>query len=550
MSASSKKKLRKEQNAAALTEKQLQEQKEAKKLKAYTTGFLTAIIAIVCIALITICVTTYVNSGIIERNTESVKIGDHTLNAAQFNFYFIDEFQRTYSEWEELYGESASMYIAWEEKFDITKPLNEQKHPSEEGKTYADFFVDLAVDKARETYALYDAAQAAGYTLSDEEKENIDATVQNMEFWGQLYGYSGLKDYVKTVYGKGANEENLREYLTVTGTANAYKAAYKDELTIAAADVEAYNTEHFVDFSSFSYSSLVLLPDDFIEHEDENSHNHTDEEKQAALEKAKEAADDLVATGAATFEDLKKAVTEAGIFDDVLKKVTQHKDILYTKLSPVIGEWLAEEGREAGQLGVIPYTSTSTNEDGEEVEEVVGYYVVLFEGRNDNEVKLVNVRHILAEFKGGTTDSNNEKVYSEDEKAEAKARAEKALKAWTDGEKTEESFAALVKEHSDDDGSVENGGLYENVFPGQMVTAFNDWCFDAERKAGDYEIVETEYGYHVIYFVETTDTTYRNHMIEDILTEEAHEAWCEGLIENTTGTILDPSKLSVDMKAS
>ena len=33
-----------------------------------------------------------------------------------------------------------------------------------------------------------------------------------------------------------------------------------------------------------------------------------------------------------------------------------------------------------------------------------------------------------------------------------------------------------------------------------MVEAFNDWCFDADRKVGDYGIVKTQYGYHIMYF--------------------------------------------------
>ena len=49
MSASAKKKLRKEENAAQLTEKQLKAQKEAKKLKTYTTIFVIAI-AVVLVA--------------------------------------------------------------------------------------------------------------------------------------------------------------------------------------------------------------------------------------------------------------------------------------------------------------------------------------------------------------------------------------------------------------------------------------------------------------------------------------------------------------------
>ena len=65
---------------------------------------------------------------------------------------------------------------------------------------------------------------------------------------------------------------------------------------------------------------------------------------------------------------------------------------------------------------------------------------------------------------------------------------------------TAESFAALANEYSQDPGSNTNGGLYEGVTEGQMVAAFNDWCFDAERKEGDTGIVRTEYGYHVMYF--------------------------------------------------
>jgi len=35
-----------------------------------------------------------------------------------------------------------------------------------------------------------------------------------------------------------------------------------------------------------------------------------------------------------------------------------------------------------------------------------------------------------------------------------------------------------------------------------MVEAFNDWCFDPAREAGDHAIVKTPYGYHIMYFCE------------------------------------------------
>ena len=34
-----------------------------------------------------------------------------------------------------------------------------------------------------------------------------------------------------------------------------------------------------------------------------------------------------------------------------------------------------------------------------------------------------------------------------------------------------------------------------------MVEAFNDWIFAQSRKPGDVDVVETDYGYHVMYFV-------------------------------------------------
>ena len=70
--------------------------------------------------------------------------------------------------------------------------------------------------------------------------------------------------------------------------------------------------------------------------------------------------------------------------------------------------------------------------------------------------------------------------------------------------KTEERFAELANEHSEDEGSNTNGGLYENIYHGQMVQEFNDFCF-ADHKTGDTDIVYGESGsyagYHVIYYV-------------------------------------------------
>ena len=91
------------------------------------------------------------------------------------------------------------------------------------------------------------------------------------------------------------------------------------------------------------------------------------------------------------------------------------------------------------------------------------------------------------------------------------------------GDKTEESFAALANEKSAD-GDGTTGGLYENVYPGQMVDSFEDWCFDASRKTGDTGVVETPYGAHVMYFVQENVPMWQFEVLSN-LKNTAYNEW-------------------------
>lgn len=115
--------------------------------------------------------------------------------------------------------------------------------------------------------------------------------------------------------------------------------------------------------------------------------------------------------------------------------------------------------------------------------------------------KFVDVRHILIQIEGGTTDENGVTTYSDEEWKTCEEEAQAILDTWLAGDKTEDSFAALASEKTEDPGSMATGGLYEQVYPGQMVQPFNDWCFDEARQYGDYGLVKTDYGYHVMFFV-------------------------------------------------
>lgn len=115
----------------------------------------------------------------------------------------------------------------------------------------------------------------------------------------------------------------------------------------------------------------------------------------------------------------------------------------------------------------------------------------------DQKKFMVNVRHILIEPED-KTDAG---------KGKAKLEAERIYKLWQE-KPTEDNFSVLAKEYSTDTGSNANGGLYNDIEPGKMTQAFNDWCFTEGRKAGDHGIVETEFGYHIMFFSGFSTTAY------------------------------------------
>ena len=100
-------------------------------------------------------------------------------------------------------------------------------------------------------------------------------------------------------------------------------------------------------------------------------------------------------------------------------------------------------------------------------------------GIEKSDVKMVNVRHILIQPEG----KNDDGTYTDEAWAEAEKKANELLTEWKNGEHTEDSFAFMAAESSTDSGSATNGGLYEDIYPGQMVDAFDAWCFDAARLA-------------------------------------------------------------------
>lgn len=160
------------------------------------------------------------------------------------------------------------------------------------------------------------------------------------------------------------------------------------------------------------------------------------------------------------------------------------------------------------------YEASQPTED-----EVRAYYEEHTEDYEAKEGKVVDVRHILIMPQGGTYDEESQTTtYSDEEWNDCYTRAEAILNEWLTGEMTEDSFGELANAHSEDPGSNTVGGLYTDVTEGYMTEAFNDWCFDESRTPGDYGLVKTPFGWHVMYFVSSADSWY-SYAREDLLYE-------------------------------
>ncbi|MCR5041219.1 MAG: peptidyl-prolyl cis-trans isomerase [Clostridia bacterium] len=221
------------------------------------------------------------------------------------------------------------------------------------------------------------------------------------------------------------------------------------------------------------------------------------------------------------------------------------KSTVSSNISEDAAEWLFEEARQAGDKTVV------------ETDDYV-FVVYLTAPRYRDETNRVNVRHILISFDGEdkiideyeqmilngeideedvisvptTEEASVEEVTDEygqivepttefelndDIKAAKYAIAEQLLAVYNhgdeDGNSTEELFATLADKYSDDTGSVSSddntssstGGLYNSVAKGQVVQPFEDWCYDESRQPGDTGIIESTYGYHVMYFISKND---------------------------------------------
>lgn len=561
MSASDKKKLRKEQKNAVMTEKQQKEAKKAKELKMYTVTF--AVIMILVVAVVIGATVRAPIAGMINRGTHAFTVGDHELSTTDFNYYYVDAIDNYYKNIYNQYYQTFGNYWAMMLGFNLDTPLDEQIYDEEKNTTWADYFVDQAISDITTIYALYDEGVKNNHEMTDEEKSSLENTINGVSYNATYNGFSSADSYLRNTYGFGANLDTYRNYCTAKNYAASYFTKYSDALTYTEEQIKEHQKgDKYNNFSTFTFAYYAVNVSSYLGEgtkDEDGKVTYTDEQKAAAVAAARADAEKLVNSKANTQALLDKEIKALEINKDnssvacTFSEKVFYEDITYTD----IREWVADPDRKVGELGYLTATAddgeedhdheheneeenensdegenaddTENSEENEEEkeEEITGFVVVLFVNRNDNLTQLVNVRHILYEYSGAYYE-DGELKFAESKKKEAKEKAEAMLKQWQEGDATAESFGALANEHSDDsDGK--DGGLYERVYPGQMVDEFDKWCFDSARKPGDTGIVETQYGCHIIYYQEQLEETYRDHLVKEAMRDEDSEKWVEEL---------------------
>ena len=487
MSASREKKKRQEQLASGTVDPKAAREAE-KKAAERKSNILYATVAIIFVV-VAAFVFIY-NSGIIQRNQTAVVIDGEKYTVPQTAYYY----QQVCSNYASFFGQ------------DYLQTLKTQSY--NDTQTWDDYFKESAVNNMKYIHAAVQAAKEANVTLDSEDQELLKANVDSMKSTAASAGYS-YGGYLKAVYGSTMTSSVFESCLSDQLLASKYADAYSEENFVYTDDeiLNYYNeNKDSYDVIDGAYVMVNGTPPAQTDAEG-NTVEATDAEKTAALEQAKALAETIL------------AAVEAGgdLADQGDREGVTYYDTV-SGSSTAYGEWFYDEARRSGDAEVI-----ADEENGR-------YYVAVFNGRERDEALEYNVRHILV------TGANLELAEGETATEEQlTAKAQEILDGW-DG--TEEGFASLAEQYSQDGGSNTNGGLYENVPKNYMVAAFQDWCYEDGRKPGDTGIVyNASTGAHIMYFVGYGDEQYWHYACENALRSDAQSEWQTSLTESVTAEV-------------
>ena len=422
--------------------------------------------------------------GVPQRSANALTIGSEKISAAEFNYYYYSQLSY-YSIDPSTDDGQTTLRSAYDETY----------------PTVADYLKDQAAKELQQSVVLTQAAADAGVKLDATDLTSVENYMTNIKNYAASEGKT-VENYLIASYGKGLNEAIMRKIIERYVLSDKYSRQLQDSYVFTETDIRNYYNDNKNDFDQVTYRSFYIAAD--------IKTGATDEEKKTAMTAAKSKTDEMF--GKISSEaDFKAMCIEYAADETEAKKYTDTDASLKENapLSSIYVEdqskWLFDAARKSGDKTVIESTA--------------GYYIFYFVSREQNTTEHVSVRHILIKADRDTA--------SEAEIAAAKAKAEEILNGYLAGARTEDSFAALVADNTADPGSAATGGLYSDISPSSSyVEEFLAWAVDDTRKVGDTGIVQTDFGFHIMYFVGIDSIQWKID-VKNTLISEKYNAWLE-----------------------
>lgn len=515
------------------------------------------IIAVLLVVAIIAGVTAFAVSytGLVEKNRTALTVGDVSVSQPEFAYYYSSGYQMV------------ANYYASYVSYDTTKTPSSQTYsgamgaipdfPQDKTPTWADFFTYYAENNLKYIKAFVKIADEKKITLDDSDLKKIEENISSLKSTAKGSNMS-LNAYLRAAYGKGINEKLLRTILTEQTLAQKVETAKTDELKASYTDkqVEKEYKKNTNDYSTISYRAYKFAAEK-VKSEDGSSEAVNDTTLAAAKKKAdafaKAVTDEKSFKALAADEEkaLKNKDYKLYVTDD---SKTLNEEVAYATLSQSASDsdflkWAFDAKTEKGSTYVLKGTEDYTvymmvspiHKAADNVTYDVRHILVKFPTQEKTESKDETTTDTTSASDTTKAETTTEKAKeAEDVKVETldtskykdvgiyldvnaetatdKATYKKAqdiLEEYLNGDKTEASFEELEKKYSedtrDDDGNL-NALIYENTEKGKMVPQFESWSLAKGRKAGDVGIVETTYGYHIMYFVKTSTTTWEDNV--------------------------------------
>lgn len=393
---------------------------------------------------------------------------------------------------------------------DTTKDYSKQYTTDDDGNkiSWQKFFETEALKEVEQITTYYSKALKEGVTLTSAQKKTIEKQISTLKDSASQNDVS-LDQYIKANFGTYCSEDTIRIMLEQYYLSANYKGKFKCETKVTDNDVDKYYNDHKNDYKKIEFY-YIASPYDAT---DDNSKNESIKTAEKIMAKMKDKKSVIALVPEVYSSYIDSQVKSSMEQDSTLTEKKAREEAIKSYESNVVTTVSGSDSPFDDKMNTWLFSDdTKVGSKKYYIDESAGYiYIVLKTSKASvEENETYTVRHILVAPESGSNSSSStsEKTeYTDEQWAAAKKKADSILAKFNKTDKSEYEFAKLAEQYSTDSASTSSGsndsfgGLYESVTLGQMVPDFEKWSIDDSRKYGDTGIVKSDYGYHIMFFI-------------------------------------------------